>query len=373
MAAPLADPPLSDLAPHLDEDTGGAPVRGVGLSLALGVVLFLVFDGLVFRSGWYARWAEPDSYFGRYRQLIEGIEELEAERAVFVLGDSRIAEGLSARIASEALGQRVINGSIPGSSPRVWSYLLRDLDPDRDRFALIVVPVLDYDGVSAEADPAARTLDLQYLAPRTPLRELPALVASFPDFAGRYAALRAGLLHGYALRRDVRGFLDNTSKRTKQVARAEAGGLAALDDYQGRSEDLLDWPVDWAAGVLLGDFDSFNLTKLLARQPREPYGPQEDDRRRWFGELVERYRGTGTRLVFLRVPRGPITRVWSAGAVADSAVRSLAREEHVVLLPEDAFSGLERPENYFDAIHLNARGRRLFSAQLAAALETWLR
>lgn len=46
-------------------------------------------------------------------------------------------------------------------------------------------------------------------------------------------------------------------------------------------------------------------------------------------------------------------------------VRTLARAERVSLVPEAIFDHLERPEYFFDGLHLNREGRRIFSRILA--------
>jgi hypothetical protein len=47
------------------------------------------------------------------------------------------------------------------------------------------------------------------------------------------------------------------------------------------------------------------------------------------------------------------------------SIRDFGSSDQAILLPERAFQSLERPECYFDALHLNSRGRRLFSVMLA--------
>jgi lysophospholipase L1-like esterase len=43
-----------------------------------------------------------------------------------------------------------------------------------------------------------------------------------------------------------------------------------------------------------------------------------------------------------------------------------------VLLDENAFSALERPEEFFDSLHLNAHGRAVFSRELAGLIRETL-
>ena len=92
-----------------------------------------------------------------------------------------------------------------------------------------------------------------------------------------------------------------------------------------------------------------------------------DYRLRWLGELVSRYAESPTRLVLFRVPRGPFPAVFKR-AGSPEAVRRLAASGRVHVLDEHLFEDLERPELFFDILHLNAEGRRLFTERLAKEL-----
>ena len=106
----------------------------------------MLVDLSLFRSGLYYRWAEPDSTAGsvvRAQMTIRHDYEPD-RRNVLVLGNSRIGEGFSALLADAASGNddlHFINGSIAGTTPRVWYYLLRAIDPDANRFSAIALMV----------------------------------------------------------------------------------------------------------------------------------------------------------------------------------------------------------------------------------------
>ena len=54
-----------------------------------------------------------------------------------------MAEGFSAKLANEYRpedGFRFINFGVSGTGDRVWYYLVRDVDPHRDRYAAITIP-----------------------------------------------------------------------------------------------------------------------------------------------------------------------------------------------------------------------------------------
>ncbi len=87
--------------------------------------------------------------------------------------------------------------------------------------------------------------------------------------------------------------------------------------------------------------------------------------REWLGRIVDRYRTSRTKLIFVRLARGPIPRPDYLVKKLSSSIRELAGRPNVVLAPEHLFDALERPENFKDALHLNKDGVEKFSAGLA--------
>ena len=106
---------------------------------ALGA--FFALDGLVFHSGWYMAYLQPQSSAGQLESRIFWLRHEAEVPETAVLGDSRIGEGFSARTAEAATGgaMRFRNIAVAGSTPRVWYYLLRDADPERKRFPIVVL------------------------------------------------------------------------------------------------------------------------------------------------------------------------------------------------------------------------------------------
>jgi hypothetical protein len=88
-------------------------------------------------------------------------------------------------------------------------------------------------------------------------------------------------------------------------------------------------------------------------------------RREWFGRIIDRYRGSRTRIIFARLPRGPIPRPASLAQRTSSSIREFASRPNVLLCEEGAFNSLERPEFFKDAWHLNREGIARFSPMLA--------
>jgi hypothetical protein len=88
-------------------------------------------------------------------------------------------------------------------------------------------------------------------------------------------------------------------------------------------------------------------------------------RRLWFGRILDLYRGSPTRIIFLRLPRGAVPRPANLVEKKSSSIRGFASRPHVTLCRENDFEFLERPEFYKDGLHLNREGIARFSPKLA--------
>src|SRR5437016_635586 len=118
--------------------------------LLTGFTILLVFslDAAIFRTGAYLAVLEPNSYAGHFLAAVRNARAVQSggTKPILLLGDSRMNEGFSAKIADGlAGGLRFVNAAVPGSSLRTWYYILRAADPGRDRYSGIVVPLDDFD------------------------------------------------------------------------------------------------------------------------------------------------------------------------------------------------------------------------------------
>ena len=86
--------------------------------------------------------------------------------------------------------------------------------------------------------------------------------------------------------------------------------------------------------------------------------------KRWLGKIYEHYRGSPTKLIFLRLPRGGFVRPDQPRYNPQSSVRVLAMQPNVVLIDEHFFDSLERPELFRDELHLNGPGMEQFSVMI---------
>ena len=310
-----------------------------------GFCVLFALDAALFRTPYYRQILEPDSYAGQ----VERVLHTGGNQSVAVLGDSRIAEGFSARIADQRQpALRFLNAAVPGSTPRCWYYLLRDLDPQGGKFKAIVLPVDAYADEDGHWEWANRTLDLNFLAARLRLADTWTFTASFHSAETRWNALLVCLLKGVILRDDLQAFLAHPGLRLNKAALYQASGSEWAYNYGGNAKDLV--------GTVLRD--------PSPRWPAPQNGLYAAYRREWFGRIIDRYKGSDTSITFLRLPRGPAApSVNHAGGGS-----SILELSGVTVLPENLFNRLEKPEFFFDQMHMNARGRQLFSTELADLL-----
>lgn len=349
------------------------------LGLTLGFILLA--DGSVFQAGWYARYLEPMSSTGIFEQSLryEWIRPAKPHQ-ILMLGDSRMAEGLSTPIANQTAagsGYTFANGSITGSSLRCWYYFLRDLDPTRRRYEAIVLPVDDYDDEDGPEDMADRIADVHYLAMRLRYTDLAAFAGSFSSLRRKAEAARGLLFRGSVMQGDIASFVNDPARRFELLQMFAEHGVEWAEGYKGNDHTLAGMTVDWEKRTIQfpdaypADWRPAVVSRLL-RVPSPQTGGYAAYRRRWFSAIARLYSGSPTRFVFIRIPRGPAIRPDSWVRKLSTTVREMGRRRNVLLLDEHTFENLEKPEFFFDGLHLNAAGREIFSRQLAATLPDFL-
>jgi hypothetical protein len=344
--------------------------------------LFALLEGLIFRTEFYAKYVEPQSSTG----IFEGMLRDELRRKplgadeVLVIGDSRIAEGFSAPLANRLRGDHgyyFANASVAGSTPRCWYYELRDIDPGRTRYSAVVLPVESYEDIDPPENYANRTLDMHYVAARLRYSDVIDFTCSFGNARERFEVLRGSLFKGFIYQQDLLAFTENPEKRLSNVEQWRIHGREWRDGYSGHSTDLNGLEVDWDTRTVrlppnLPADQAAILKSTLLSVPAPRTGALEAYRRRWFGKILDLYEESHTRLVFLVLPRGPVVRPGGPPKCLSHSIRDFGRRRGVILLPERAFESLERPEYYFDGLHMNSRGRERFSVMLADVLRDQL-
>lgn len=337
---------------------------------ALGAVaLFFALDSAAFRTGWYASILELNSTAGFLQSSlwVEQHRTPSGASEVLALGDSRIP--LKPHVADDAGTRlRFFTIAVPGTTPRCWYYMLREADPAARRYAAIVIPFDTYDDRWWE-DPRGREMDIRYLAPLVSFGDLFEFAFSYPEWRERGTAAATVLFKGMVYREDFQDFLVRHRWRLLVARDLKSRPSGWRYDAPWDSESLAGIAVDWMAGtVSLPDHLSTEKAKAVREvllQAPPPVNPAfAEYRRKWFGKILARYRGSPTRIVFVRLARGPVVR---PGLATDptSSIREFGARPEVAIVDEHRFDELERPELFGDALHMNQSGAEEFSRMLA--------
>jgi hypothetical protein len=340
-------------------------------ALLCGALVFAAVDLGLFRSGLYAWLAKPDSSAGwitrhtRFEPLARPPIE---QPSVLLLGDSTMGEAGDERALRERLGGRgtCTNAAVPGSTPRVWPGLFAQLPAPPGGWRYVVVGLRDYDDDGAGGPMGERRHDLSFLGPTLGLGDARVIAAEFRDPAARRDVWLAALCKLHAWRRDLQDLLTAPWQRYLQVRR-QFGWLRWGQPYAGRDGSMAGIAVDGDRIVGLRPEQAEDLAQLTHLVWRRHCVDESAYRRRWLGALVDRATATGAQVVFVRMPSQLLPRA-AARVPATAVIDELARRPGVHVLPFDTFAELERPECFFDALHVNRAARERFTELLAAAL-----
>lgn len=349
----------------------------VGRNVFLGVAAFICVDALFFHSGLYVSILAPASYAGRVAEITREEKERPPSglKEVLVLGDSRIAEGFSAALANELgspAGLKFVSLAEPAASANTWYYMAREVDPTTRRYWAIVVPYgLGYEPTSA--DP----LRISMTAPL--LRYLDAFhfASGFQRWSARFRAFAACILRGSAYQDDVVDLLEHPIARIRSVEQ-ERARIHSRAIYKGRDYDLVGTTYDASTGQVafaekLTDAQRLAIQKSLIQPSQSDMEYSIKLQREWIPRIMSRYSKSPTAIVLMPVPRGPFVDLPGFSPGYDSVLPDSVIERTRFSLPGRTFDFLEKPEYYFDAFHLNAKGRQRFTETLVSKLLEHLR
>jgi hypothetical protein len=352
-------------------------------NLPLAALCVLALDALVFKSGLYQSMASPISVSG----FAESFVRFEIARPktpgvddAIVVGSSEVTEGVSPVDAEEAFPDttlRLVAGGVPDVTPRSVAYLLHELDPDRNRYGIIVLPLQCYEACP-DPDPPHDVTDADILAGTANLEDYVEFALSVPGVPDKVTTLAQRLLGSVHYAKAFRDFLDDPKARLDLVHWTTAVGARRAYTYRGHPEDMVGLALDPSTGEVRWP------DRLTAKQ-REKYGknfrrlPREDSEstsrasaaylHHWLGRIVSSYRDKGTLIVFLRMPMGPVRLpLYDPPPGASNVVDEFRDERHVEILDPELFTFLEKPEYFWDMSHLNQRGRSFFSRKLLEVL-----
>ncbi len=206
----------------------------IALFIAIDVIFFrnIYLNYLVFNSG---------GGLARRRVLAAKSEPKKSSHEVIVLGDSRMAEGFSAKVANEMTQKnnwwfRVL--TIPSTSLRCWYYFLKISDPDATKYDDILIPMQSFSYFGKKNNLNERVLDLDYLTPLLPISESKELVLSFRENQGRFFAFRSLVFKGFAFKYDFQDLMLRLPERLNIEEAEKAAPWIPAYDYEGDKGDL---------------------------------------------------------------------------------------------------------------------------------------
>jgi hypothetical protein len=193
---------------------------------------------------------------------------------------------------------------------------------------------------------------------------------SFHDPNLRWQAFRGALFKGLVYQSDFHEFLSNPARRFGKVRLNHWGYEEWTYGYVGSDRSMEGLEIDWKTLTAkfppgADDNQRSSVQSFLLRAPVPQTGRLAAFRRQWFGRILDRYRGSRTKIVFLRLPRGPIPRPAFLARSTGSVIRQLASRPNVILADEHAFDAIEHPWLFHDGMHMNKPGVVMFSTTLA--------
>ena len=354
------------------EPTTSARPLHVGRNLFLGIAAFMCVDGIIFHSGLYVSILAPNSYAGRIAEITHAEQERAPSglKEVLVLGDSRIAEGFSATLANElgsSAGLKFVSLAEPAASANTWYYMVREVDPTARRYSAIIVPY----GIGYEPN-SADPLRISMTAPLLRYGDCLHFASGFQRWSGRFRAFIACILRGSAYQDDVVDLLEHPMARIKSIRR-QSTRMRSRELYKGRDYDLVGTSYDPTTGQVMFAEKLTEAQRLAFR--KSLIQPSQADteyslklQREWIPRIMNRYSNSPTAIVLTPVPRGPFVGLPGFYRGYDSILPSSVIQRSSSSLPRHTFDFLENPEYYFDALHLNAKGRRRFTETLVSEL-----
>jgi hypothetical protein len=344
------------------------------IAFALACLGVFGLDALAFRTRWYPQLLQPDSTTGLFEMVLwreRQAQKRYGDNLVVTVGDSRF--GLAPKLSNETNpppNYMLRSAGVAGTSVRDWYYMLRDLDPSANRYRAVVFGINSYDDEDEAFEPDDDVRSLHYAIARLRVTDAIDFAFSFHSWELRWEAFRGSLFKGLVYQTDLREFLSNPKKRIRLARFNRSGFEEWTYNYLGTERSMAGLEIDWSAlkaAFPPGADDNQRGTteNFLLYRPGPQTGRLAAFRRQWFGRILDRYRNSRTKIIFLRLPRGPIPRPDFLSRAKSSSIRELAARPNALLCDEHAFDSLEHPELFGDGMHLNRAGVAKFSPMLA--------
>jgi len=345
------------------------------LLVFLSVLVFFAGDNLLFRTALYTRFLPRITKEAKVAQFarVERGRDPSGRKEVLVTGNSRMEYGFWDGLANsnDGSGQiRFIQAATGGSSEKWWYYILKYVDPNHDRYSAIVISTADYTITPFWDDFENDPETAEVLTPLLSWNDWPAFIGSFTDENVRERAKYQAIFTSHSA---GIGMLVNS---TRILQRFAGGGERKILTDAGPPEnvDQLQLTADLSTVTAYpSHFDSFRRheTNLYLNRPSADAARALTARNLlfhsyWAGKILEEYRGSPTRIIFVQMPRSPLPLpAIEAIPGAPQLQANLPRQSNVTFLDPEEFTSLERPQYFYDILHMNAAGRRQFTLGLA--------
>ena len=148
--------------------------------------------------------------------------------------------------------------------------------------------------------------------------------------------------------------------------------------YKGKDYDLVGSSYDPTTGQVtfapkLTEAQRLGFRKSLIQPSQSDTEYSLKLQRDWIPRIMDRYLHSPTAIVLTPLPRGPFLELAGFSRGYESVLPSSVIQRTSFSLPGHTFDFLEKPEYYFDAFHLNAKGRQKFTDTLVSELLERLR
>jgi hypothetical protein len=165
-------------------------------------------------------------------------------------------------------------------------------------------------------------------------------------------------------------------ERIRDIQRADK--TRSRSEYKGRDYDLVGTTYDASTGQVIFASKLTEAQRLAFR--KSLIQPSQSDteyslklQRDWIPRIINRYANSPTAIVLTPLPRGPFLTLGGFSKGYESVLSSSVIQQTSFSLPGHTFEFLEKPQYYFDAFHLNAKGRQKFTETLVSELMGRLR
>jgi hypothetical protein len=249
--------------------------------------------------------------------------------------------------------------------------MVREVDPTARRYSAIIVPY----GIGYEPN-SADPLRITMTAPLLRYGDCFHFASGFQRWSGRFRAFIACILRGSAYQDDVVDLLSHPVTRIKSIQQADKKHSGS--EYKGRDYDLVGTSYDASTGQVrfapkLTEPQRLAFQKSLIQPSQSDTAYSLKLQRDWIPRIMSRYSHSPTAIVLTPLPRGPFLELGGFSKGYESVLPRSVIQRTTFSLPGHTFDFLEKPEYYFDAFHLNAKGRQRFTETLVSELMGRLR